>query len=208
MADGLNLKNDLAQLASMRDEDIDRSEIAERVNFEDAVRGKYYDVKPRGYDVRAIANWCIQKAALHKIEATSMWLNKIVYFIYEEALKNSRVLLTEARVEAWDHGPVFREIYFQHSNDSDLTPLRKFDKKTRRMEVATETFFAEDLTIFETVWKRMGFLSASRLRNISHEPGTPWDIVWNYQGKSNPGMVIDYKLILGQFSSQQHGRKI
>lgn len=208
MANGLNLKNDLAKLASMRDDDIDTSEIAERLDFESAIRGKYYDLKPRTYDVRAIANWCIGKASNHNIDATSMWLNKIVYFIYEEALKHSRILLTEARVEAWDHGPVFREIYFQHSNDSCLTPLKKFDKASRKMEVAVENFVEEDIAIFEKVWDKIGQLSASRLRQISHEPGTPWDIVWNYRGKSNPGMVIDYKLILGQISSQPHGRKI
>jgi uncharacterized phage-associated protein len=208
MANGLNLKNDLAQLASLRDEDIDTSDITERIDFEGAIQGKYYDLKPRSYDVRAIANWCIGKAANYNIEATSMWLNKIVYFIYEEALKHSKILLTEARVEAWDHGPVFREIYFQHSNDSSLTPLKKFDRTSRRMEIANENFAEEDLAIFEKVWERYGQLSASRLRQISHKPGTPWDIVWNYKGNANPGMVIDYKLILGQFSGLQHGRKI
>lgn len=207
MDESLNLKNDLAQLASMQDKDIDTSEIPERLNFENAVQGKYYDLKPRGYDVRAIANWCIQKATEQSVAATSMWLNKIVYFIYEEALRQSRTLLTDARVEAWDHGPVFREIYFQYSNDESVKLLKKFNKSVRKMEVADENFLKEDLAIFEKVWNKMGTLSAARLRQISHEPGTPWDIVWNYKGKANPGMVIDYKLILGHVDGQRHGRQ-
>lgn len=200
-----NLAADLFDLSQMDDQDIDTSDIPERSSFEGGFRGRYFDLRLRNYDVRAIANWCIHRANANNVSITSMWLNKIVYFIHEKALQEFRVLLTPAKVEAWDHGPVFREIYFQFDNERpDL--LSSFDIKSRKKVISSESFNDEDIRIFNSVWDQMGHLSAAQLRNISHKHNSPWHIVWSYRGKSNPGMIIDIPTIIGQVDDRKNGQ--
>lgn len=64
-----------------------------------------------GYSVRGIANWILDEADARKLPVTNMALNKLTYFLYESYLINFGAVVTKARIEAWEHGPVFREIY-------------------------------------------------------------------------------------------------
>lgn len=199
------LADDLFELAALRDEDIDTSEICEVSSFDEAERGRYSDLKVRNYDVRSIANWCLVKARHHNISATNMWLNKLVYFIYERALLDLNAVLTSARLEAWDYGPVFRELYLNFPNTGPKTYYR-FNVKTRSRELAMESFEAEDVEVFEKVWNDFGRLSAAQLTRMTHQPGTAWSAVWEKGGKVNPGMVIDIKAILGREFDHEDGR--
>lgn len=197
-----NLANDLFDLSQLDDQGIDTSDIPERKNFKNGARARYFDLRVRDYDVRAIANWCLKRAKIERVLVTSMWLNKIVYFIHEKALQEYRVLLTPAKVEAWDHGPVFREIYYQFKDETDL--LYSFDIENRKRVIASEAFTAEDFRIFDSVWKRFGHMSAAQLRRISHEDDSPWHVVWSHRGKTNPGMVIETTTIIGHTDGRKY----
>lgn len=204
MNDRTPFEDDLWALANLRDDQIDTSDVPERIDFLNGTRGRFFDLTARNYDVRAIANWCLERAESEGRSVTSMWLNKIVYFVHEVALREFRTLLTPARVEAWDHGPVFREIYFQFPKEAKAHKLLKFNRASRRREPASESFGSSDLAIFEKAWQRYGHFSASKLREISHRPGSPWSIVWESRGNA-PGAQIDVSTIIGLIG-QGHGK--
>jgi uncharacterized phage-associated protein len=200
-----HVERDLLALMAIADNEIDTTDISETIRPSSAMIGKYSGLASRNYDVRAIANWCLRKAKLADLEPTNMWLNKLVYFIYEKALREFHVLLTPARVEAWDHGPVFREIYsnFLRRNSSGL--FEYYNVRIRSRQVADEPFECVDVSIFEAVWEQYGHSSASALRNISHRNGSPWHSVWMSKGQANPGMEIDIGTILGRNTDQIDG---
>lgn len=191
------LSQELLALESLSDREIDTSDIPVRSDFSDGVRGRFYHITSRDYDVRAIANWCISRAKSQSVSVSNLWLNKIVYFIYEEALKIHNVLLTPAKAEAWDHGPVFREIYFGFEDGVEIDLLKSFDFVSKSKVVANENFALSDLAIFESVWNSKSHLTPSQLRKLSHGRNEPWHRVWHYAGKSNPGMHIDIATIIG-----------
>ena len=191
-----HLARELDALHALSDEEIDASEIPERTDFSDGRLGKFFHLTSRDYDVRAIANWCILRAKKQSLEISNLWLNKIVYFIYEEALQLNNIILTGAKAEAWDHGPVFREVYFGFKTDKTDQLLMSFDPLKKKRVAARADFLKSDIAIFEGVWDRLAHLPAFHLRNISHKSGQPWHTTWNYTGKSNPGMVIDIATIL------------
>lgn len=193
-----SLNEDLIALSALADDEIDTSEIPERLDFARGVRAKFLPLSAREYDIRAIANWCIKEAWKNSIKPTNLWLNKMVFFIYETALRSHNILLTNAKAEAWAHGPVFREVYFASKGDEIVSLISGFDPKTRRKVVAEEAFSELDLQIFRATWARLAHLSPSRLRNLSHQDGGAWHRVWNYRGNSNPGMEIDITTILSQ----------
>ena len=189
------LRAELERLALLRDDEIDVSDIPEALDWSKAQRGRFAPerIVQRSYDVRAIANWFLEHAKAVKMTYSNMSLNKLVYFAFERSLVDRNVLLTPARIEAWAHGPVFRELYqaFQSASDGPISgKATRFSVNERAMVEATEQFEQADEEFFETILLKYGRLSATRLRAISHAKDSPWDVVWHYRGQSNPGMEI------------------
>lgn len=205
MSENRQIQADLIALAAMADSEIDLRDVPETTEFSNPRGGRYFPIAKRSYDIRSIANWCIGKARKDGQRIQTLWLIKLVYFIYEKALQDWHVLLSPARLEAWKHGPVFRELYFDDVLDKDASLYKKFDRDIRAMTTATDDFSVYDLHIFESVWSRYAKLSGSELRRISHAPGSPWDVVWSrakHVGGFN--LHIDVATILGQ-SDYWHG---
>src|SRR4051794_20001957 len=80
------------------------------------------------FSVRALANWILDLADRKDAPITNMALNKLVYFVIEKVLVEQKRLLTEAKIEAWEHGPVFRELYqqFKSFGDNPINDRAKF----------------------------------------------------------------------------------
>lgn len=199
---------ELRELALLPDDQIDTSDISEISDWSNAVRSRFATVtiEERGYDIRAIANWILDYLAETSRSITNMALNKITYFVVERGLVEKSILFSPARVEAWDHGPVFREIYHAMKAD-DNRPISKritrYSVRDRETIEAREQFSAEDVGFFESVVGDYMNFTASQLRGISHREGGPWDQVWRSARPVNPGMVISTALILASAPQQR-----
>lgn len=195
------LRRELSELRLVADDDIDLSDIPETTDWDTALRGmwKAKGYEPLGYDVRAVANEILKRAWETGAKPTNMWLNKVTWFVYERMLVEFGKLLTPARVEAWDHGPVFREIYgsakvFRDEPVSSL--LQQFSMQTRQMEAAEGAFDHQTSSIIDEAVRSFARKTASQLRNISHVEGSPWYRVWYSGQKTSAGMVISPSVIL------------
>lgn len=191
---------ELAQLALLPDDQIDTSDIPEVTDWSRAVRGRFSraPLQERGYDIRAIANWVLDYLAETHRSVSNMSLNKLIYFIFERGLVEKATLFSSARVEAWNHGPVFREVYHAVKGDglSVSKKITRYSARDREMVEAREQFSPEDTEFFKSVIDDYGEFTASQLRGISHREGSPWDCVWRSASSVNPGMVISISLIL------------
>lgn len=195
------LRRELRDLKLVADDDIDLSDTAETADWTTALRGLWtaQNYEPLGYDVRAVANEILRRAWKTGVKPTNMWLNKVTWFVYERLLVEFGKLVTPARVEAWDHGPVFREVYGPAKVYRDEPVgglLTAFSLQTRRMEVAQATFDDDTSSIIDEAVAKFGGRSASQLRNISHMEGSPWYRVWYSGQKTSAGMVISPNVIL------------
>lgn len=192
---------ELHQLALLPDDQIDTSDIPEISDWSKAVRSRFSKIplEERGYDIRAIANWILDHFADAHRAVTNMALNKLIYFVLERGLVEKGVLFSPARVEAWNHGPVFREVYHATKAD-DNKPISKrimrYSVRDRETVEAREQFSSEDVEFFQSVIDDYMNFSASQLRGISHRKDGPWDLVWRSAHPVNPGMVISTALIL------------
>lgn len=158
----------------------------------------------RGYSVRGLANWILDYADELGLPITNMALNKLIFFAYEESLARLNVMLTNAKIEAWEHGPVFREVY-QAFKDNGDRPIRNraafFSPTTMTVETSTVTLSRADEAVLKAVLAPLMPLSAARLRHRSHVEGGAWHRVWWYQGHANPGMEITPDQILSSRSN-------
>lgn len=193
--------DELRRLALLADDQIDTSDIPEVEDWSRAIRGKFSatQLEDRGYDIRAMANWVLDYLEEISRTASNMSLNKLLYFVYERGLIEKGVLFSPARVEAWDHGPVFREIYHAIKGGGDqavTSRITRYSVRDRQVVEARDQFSAEDVSFFASVIDDYKNFTASQLRGISHREHSPWDRVWRSATPINPGMVISIELIL------------
>lgn len=154
-------------------------------------------------DVRAIANFALDVADKCGVDVTNMALNKIVYFVHCDYLLEKGEFLVSAKIEAWQHGPVFREIYHEFKKWGEASiksRALKVNPNTGVLEKASVSFSSDEADDIARIVKRYIRFSAAQLRAISHREGGPWAYVWGHDGKTNPGMRITNEIILNLYS--------
>lgn len=150
------------------------------------------------YSVRGLANWILDYADTVGVRHTNMGLNKLVFFVIEDLLLRNRRLLTNAKIEAWEHGPVFREIYQSFKRFGDKPILGRasfFSARSGEMEEVVAELSPEDAAAVRAALEPLIRKTASELRGISHLPDSAWHRVWWYEGHANPGMEITPALL-------------
>lgn len=200
-------EDDLIALSQMSDADIDLIDIPETVDFSRAKRRMFDPLARRDFDVRAIANWFIKRGRTEGGPISKVWTNKLTYLAYEIGIKEFNVVLTPARAEAWNFGPVFREIYSQYDEVTQRGYLQRFSIVGRKKVDAVAEFSDIDLQILEHAWNRYSQMGASQLTKLTHADGSAWKVVWDLGGELNPGMVIEPSVILGRSSDQSYGNQ-
>lgn len=155
-------------------------------------------------DVRAIANLVLDRADRLGLDVSNMALNKIVYFVHCDHLVERGEPLVGAKIEAWKHGPVFREIYHQFKTWEDC-PIKaratKVDPITGEVVLAQLARSESDEKFLTDLIDRYIRFSAAHLRAISHLNGGPWHVVWGHDGAANPGMHISNQIIRESYSA-------
>jgi uncharacterized phage-associated protein len=152
----------------------------------------------RGLDVRTVANIVLEVAEGEGVPVTNLHLNKSLYFMHVDCLRDRGHKLVSAKIEAWDYGPVFREIYGQFKRFG-RTPIS--EKATRVDFVSGEKVIAMDELagdLLSYVRERAVFylsIPAGMLVDVSHAKGGAWDFVWNNSGSINAGMEITDEII-------------
>ena len=157
------------------------------------------------YDPRSIANIILDIADNSNIQITNLSLNKIIYFIHAWYLAKTGAPLIDAKIEAWEYGPVIREVYseFKKFGASEINGRAyRFDVDKLQKVLCADSVSPDDLVFIEDQFSRYGHFGVGKLVGISHEKGGPWDVVYNRSGRVNPGMEISNELIRAYFGQQ------
>lgn len=157
------------------------------------------DPQQLGHSVRGLANWVLDFADQHGARHTNMGINKLVFFAIEALLIEQGVLLTNAKIEAWEHGPVFRELYQsfkKYGNGYIAGRASRFSAVKNEFEEARIQLDAAEEAALQKALLPLIHKSAAELRALSHKPGGAWHKVWWYEGHANPGMEISPALLI------------
>lgn len=154
-------------------------------------------------DVRGIANLILEVGRSREVPITNLSMNKLVYFLHAHYLGRFRKPLVSAKIEAWDYGPVFRELYHEFKN-FDRAPINRkatrLDPESGERSECVNTLSEKERQFLIRILDKYIGLTSSALVAISHERGGPWDQVWNHAGKTNPSMRISDELIREWYS--------
>jgi uncharacterized phage-associated protein len=155
------------------------------------------------YDARAIANYFLDRSRDRGIEITVMTLLKCLYFAHGWHLAKYGRPLVGQPFEAWRFGPVNRVVYDQLKNLGSR-PVRQrlkvFDPETCGYREAKACLDAETSHFLDSIFDYYARFHAYRLSELTHEHGSPWDLIWREaETRAVPGMIIPDTLICDWF---------
>jgi uncharacterized phage-associated protein len=157
------------------------------------------------YDVRAIANIVLDVASSEGQRVSNLRINKIIYFLHAGFLREFGKPLISAKIEAWDHGPVLREVYhqFKKFGRSEIVGrAHRVNVETGEYEVASAEVSAEEMDYLVERCKQLLRVPAGVLVERSHAEGGPWHIARFGSGQVNPGVQITDHLIIEYFKRE------
>lgn len=162
------------------------------------------------HDARSIANYLLRRADASGIDITVMTLLKVLYFAHGWHLAKYGQPLIGQPFEAWRHGPVNRVVYDQ-LKDCGAKPIRGklqvFDPVACRYVEAVASIQSETGQFLNNVFDYYARFHAFHLSDLTHEPGSPWDVVWQRaENRAVPGMLIPDSLIIEWFRGE--GRRV
>lgn len=123
-----------------------------------------------------VANAVLTEAWGQKKLMTIMQLLKLVYISHGWSLGLLDAPLVDEEPEAWQHGPVFPAIYraFRGSGSQPITQLgRGLFGATPIANLAEP-----QKEIVQSIVKNYGDMHAFGLSRITHNPDTPWSLVY------------------------------
>jgi uncharacterized phage-associated protein len=134
------------------------------------------------YTPQHIANFFLSKADAESSPMTQLKLIKLVYIAYGWYLALKSEKLFNEAIEAWQHGPVIPSVYHEFKDFGKLPISRKsMNLDLDTWQISTPELPSDDNDtgmILTAVWNVYKGLDGWRLRQMTHEDGTPWKKVY------------------------------
>ena len=111
-----------------------------------------------------------------------------------------------ANIEAWQYGPVFREVYHQFKK-FDRSPIKG---RAKVLNLETAEYEVADYQGEQIEYSKVRDIALPYIRmrpgalvDLSHAEGGPWHEAWYHDGEVNPGMEITNESIKSFFETQR-----
>ncbi len=151
------------------------------------------------HDARGIANFFLDRALQTGRPITVMTLLKVLYFAHAWHLVKYNAPLVAQPFEAWRYGPVNRVVYEQMKGLGSRNiqiKLVSFDATACDFCETKYDFDADTTKFLKDIFDYYSQFHPFKLSDLTHEEGSPWDIVWTEAEKrAVPGMTIPDSLI-------------
>lgn len=143
----------------------------------------------------AVANYFVGKAHEEGLIITPMKLLKLVYIAHGWALGLYEKPLIGEQVQAWQYGPVIESVYRNFKQYGRQPILRQQKDNPFSSQISTVED-ADTKDFLDSVWNAYKKYDGLQLSDLTHRPGTPWDVTWNQKnGSKTKGAVISETLI-------------
>lgn len=127
-----------------------------------------------------IAKYTVNKCAEEGQPISNLHLQKILYFIQREFLKNDRIAFSD-RIEAWQFGPVVPDVYYHYCGFGAM-------RINRNYSVSLDNFNERDLDMLDCIIAEKSRIFPWDLVEETHEKGKAWDIIFR-DGDGNKDVI-------------------
>ena len=122
------------------------------------------------YTALEVAKHIITKCSIDDKLITNLQLQKILYYIQRYFLKNQKRALFSDEIEAWQFGPVVREVYDYFCGSGAMTIYY--------IQIGGSTIAEEDAAFIDKIVEEKRELNAWEMVRDTHKKGKPWDLVY------------------------------
>ena len=146
-----------------------------------------------------LSSWVVAEQILwlrRERESTPMHVIKLAYLCHGWMLGIHRRGLINESVEAWRYGPVVPSVYHTYKAFGG-EPI------TTAPRDQGDLLDNDQKALIEEVAQAYRDYTAWALSSITHQPGTPWHIV--YRGGRGEGAVIPNEVIRDHYERRAHG---
>ena len=140
---------------------------------------------------RNVASYFIDKSSKldENNDLTNLKLQKILYYTQVEYIKKNSSKLFADDIEAWQYGPVVKDVYNWLKGCGAYT-VTSFD-----VDLSMTTMSSEINKFLDNIWDKYNKYSAWYLVNETHVPKSPWSET--YRGGLGDRDAITYDIIAG-----------
>lgn len=121
-----------------------------------------------------VANTFLARAKKEKIDISPMKLQKLIYILYKNYLKETQKKLFSDKFEVWKYGPVISEVYqaFKKYRSNRITEFYlNSDGSYNTVKLGNNSYFDK---IFEKVWNKYCLIDGIYLSQLTHQKNTAW----------------------------------
>lgn len=152
------------------------------------------------YDPRSVANSLLDAAWRYDLTVTHLSLQKVVYFLHAQYLRDRARPLCLGYFEAWKHGPVHPQLWSAFKN-AGRDPVKHhaygLDILSGMPKKVGEITDTATLLFIDSRGLELLTIPAPRLVGMSHLSGGPWDrATKSSRGQREYGARISDELIL------------
>lgn len=148
-----------------------------------------------------LANTVLAKASKEGIDITPMKLQKLIYFICKEYVRQNDDLLFTEPFEVWKYGPVLPSVYGEFSSYHSA-PIKTYAKDSQGVVfVIDETRGAPAVQAIRAVWDKYKDCPAAQLSKMTHQEHTAWS-----SAKASNRRTIDIDDIRKEIEHDRNGR--
>jgi uncharacterized phage-associated protein len=121
-----------------------------------------------------LANNIIKRAFEEEISLTPMKLQKLLYFVYKEFLKDTDCSLFAENFMVWKYGPVLQSVCDKFKGFG-VNKITKFERDSLgNVYIADENNLDLSRAV-NKVWSRYKKLDGIHLSTLTHRSGSAWD---------------------------------
>lgn len=161
----------------------------------------YFGVSSMSFcDARSLANFFLDFADSRDVKISNISMQKIIFFAHGWHYVYFDSPLIKNDFEAWPYGPVVRCVYdsFKEFGDKPIQEKRAYslDVIKNQKNLCKSNFSARQTQFLEGIFLEYGSIMPFRLVSMTHEKGSPWDVVYNRPKYEDPqGLKIPEELI-------------
>jgi uncharacterized phage-associated protein len=153
------------------------------------------------YNSFQIANYFIKSSQNTGVELTPMKLIKLCYIANGWHLGLFDDQLLDEITYAWKYGPVIDSIYkeFRKFGSSQIQELYSDSENNNCYPLPDEKI----KPFLDKIWEVYSKYDGIQLSVMTHQPNTPWDIIWNKKGgKKEKYAIIPNELIKSHYKEK------
>lgn len=122
-----------------------------------------------------VGNNILKRGFAEKIDITPMKLQKLIYFVYREYLKETGRSLFNERFETWRYGPVIPSVYDKFKkNGSNAIRDYAYENGERFYLTVNEESSPTFKNVIDEVWNNYKNFDGIVLSSITHAEGSAW----------------------------------